>query len=328
MALSDLNFSDLILQVQGNRAFLKGTPDMDTQLKPVTDDMVDAGEIAELGDIVERSFTASRGELENVRVRFGNLTFRVANYHGVEGPAYFLRRLADRVPDLEEIGLGQDLTTWLLGAERQKGLVLFCGPQSSGKTTSAAAFIASRLRRHGGHMVSLESPVEMPLSGPQGPFGYGFQTEVKSEADLARHIERSHRYSGPNILYVGEIRSKYAASEVLRVALGSANQLVVSTIHGLDIITALDRLMTWAREMDGEVACQNLAHSLLAVIYQELTSENGTRSVRVPEVLLAPFNDKSRTIRAKLREGKLNSLAEDILAQRNKIAFQGIGAVA
>lgn len=326
MSLTDLSFSDLILMHDG-RAFLKGTPEMGQQLVPITDDMVDTGELEGLSDAVERAFPVSRGELENVRVRFGNLTFRVANYRGVDGPAYFLRRLAESVPDLEELGLGQDLTEWLLGAERQKGLVLFCGSQASGKTTSAAAFIASRLRRHGGHMVSLEAPVEMPLAGPQGPHGYGFQTDVKSEADLATHIERAHRYSGPNIVYVGEIRSKFAASEVLRVSLGSANQLVVSTIHGLDIITALDRLVTWAREMDGEVACQNLAHSLLAVIYQELVTEEGHIMARVPESLLIPFSDKGRTIRAKLRDGKLGSLSEDILEQRNRIAFQGMAAV-
>lgn len=326
MSLADLQFSDLILMQDGS-AFLKGTPDMGQQLKPLTEALVTQDELDGLGVAVERGFSSSKGELENVRVRFGNLTFRVANYRGVDGLAYFLRRLADRVPELEELGLGADLTAWLLAPDRQKGLVLFCGPQTSGKTTSAAAFIASRLRRHGGHMVSLEAPVEMPLAGPQGPFGYGFQTEVKSESDLARHIERSHRYSGPNIVYVGEIRSKYAASEVLRVSLGSANQLVVSTIHGLDIITALDRLMTWARELDGEVACQNLAHSLLAVVYQELVTEGDERVLRVPETLLVPFSDKSRAVRSKLRDGKLGSLAEDILEQRNRIAFQGMGAV-
>lgn len=327
MALADLNFSDLIL-MQNGRAFLKGTPELDQQLKPLGPELVDTTEMEGLAEAVDRAFSTRRGELENVRVRFGELTFRVANYHGVDGPAYFLRRLADRVPDLEELGLGANLTDWLVHPDRQKGLVLFCGPQSSGKTTSAAAFIASRLRRHGGHMVSLEAPVEMPLAGPQGEFGYAFQTEVKSEADLARHIERSHRYSGPNILYVGEIRSKYAASEVLRVSLGSANQLVVSTIHGLDIITALDRLMTWARELDGEVSCQNLAHSLLAIVYQELVTLDGQRELRVPETLLVPFSEKSRSIRSKLRDGKLASLAEDILEQRNRIAFQGMGAVA
>lgn len=326
--LADIAFSDLIL-MQNGQAYLKGTPELGQQLMDIPSDQADQAELSGLADVVERSFSSNKGNgLENVRVRHGNLTFRVANYKGVDGPAFFLRRLADRVPDMEELGLGEELTDWLLSAKRQKGLVLFCGPQASGKTTSAASFIASRLRQHGGHAVSLENPVEMPLSGPQGLHGFCFQTEVKSESELASHIERSHRYSGPDIVYIGETRSKHAASEVLRVSLGSSNQMVVTTIHGLDIITALDRLMTWAREMDGEVACQNLAHSLLAIIYQELSTVDGKRIVNVPEYLLVPFSEKSRSIRSKLREGKLSSLGEDILEQRNRIAFQGIGVMA
>ena len=61
----------------------------------------------------------------------------------------------------------------------------------------------------------------------------------------------------PDIIYIGEIRNKYAASEALRVSLGSDDQIVVATIHGLDVPAALDRLATFAREIDGEVATSN-----------------------------------------------------------------------
>ncbi|MFI3270742.1 MAG: ATPase, T2SS/T4P/T4SS family [Pseudomonadota bacterium] len=325
MTLDSLQFSDLILM--DDKAFLKGTPELGQQMQLITPEMVHPNELRELIDTVENSFSSHRDGVENIRIGFGKLSFRVANFSGVDGRAYFLRRLAEKVPTMQELGFDKGLCDWLLHKDRQKGLVLFCGSQASGKTTSAAAFIASRLALYGGHAVSWENPVEMPLAGPHGEYGYAFQTQVRSEAELAAHIERSHRFSSPNIVYVGEIRSKHAASEVLRVSLGSANQIVVSTIHGMGIITALERLMTWAAELDSDVASQNLAHSLLAIVYQELQTENDTTIMKTPETLLVPFSSFSRSLRSKIRDGRLASLAEEITLQRNKVKFQGMGAI-
>lgn len=320
MALKDMTFSDLILMPDG-RAFLKGTPDLGQQLLAVTPDLVSSDELDELAASVEKR--CERGStLANVRVRFGNMAFRVANYDGVDGNVYFLRRLAERVPELEELtpSYGK-LRKFLLSPRQQKGLVLVCGAQASGKTTFAASFIASRLSLFGGHAVTYEIPVEMPLSGAHGEHGFCFQTDIASESELGSHIERSHRCGQPNIILAGEIRTKFAASEVLRVSLGSSCQLVVATLHGLNIVAALTRLKALASELDGEAACQNLSQSLLAILYLELTTESGQRTLKIPEVLLVPFNENGRSIRSKLREGKLSSLSNDITEQENLLKY-------
>lgn len=251
MKLDSLDFSDLIIMSNGD-VFLKGTPEFGAQMRKIPDEYRE--EVGQLGEVVEKAFASKKhNEMENIRLSFGKLSFRVANYSGVDGSAYFLRRLATRVPTFEELGFYPGLASWLLAPERQKGLVLFCGSQGSGKTTSAASFIAARLQRYGGHAISWENPVEMPLAGAHGDYGYAFQTQVRDESELAAHIERSYRFSNPNIIYVGEIRSQHAASEVSRAALGSANQIVVSTIHGMDIKNALERLLTLACEHDGNI---------------------------------------------------------------------------
>lgn len=331
MSLAEYDFSDLILLPDG-RAFFKGTPEGDQQVVSVpeyTDDAVEEQEeVATLLPLVERKFEETRTTddpfLGCVRIRHQGVSYRAAGHIGIEGRAYFLRRLAETVPDFSSLLLPMGVDNWLLEAENSKGLILFCGPQGSGKTTSAGSFVASRLRRHGGHSVSFENPVEMPLAGPHGVHGFCFQTEIREEAELGRHIERAHRFASPNIILIGEIRSTFTASEALRVSLGSSQQLVVATLHGLDITTALDRLLGWARESDGDMACQNLAHSLLAIVYQELTSTNGKRTLNVPQFLLIPFTDGSKGIRAKLRECRLLSLEDDIREQRNRIKLQGI----
>lgn len=320
MSLAELIFSDLILMPSG-QAFLKGTPELDQQLLTVTPDLVDQSELDELAASVEKR--CARGcTLANVRVRFKDMAFRVANYDGVDGNVYFLRRLADRVPDLDDLTSSYTkLRSFLLSPRQQKGLVLFCGAQASGKTTLAASFIAKRLSLFGGHAVTYEIPVEMPLSGAHGAHGFCFQTDIASESELGPHIERSHRCGQPNIILTGEIRTKFAASEVLRVSLGSSCQLVVATLHGLNIIAALTRLKALAGELDGDAACQNLSQSLLAVFYQELSTENSWRTLKIPEVLLVPFNENGRSIRSKLREGKFGSLSNDITEQENLLKY-------
>lgn len=322
-SLASLTFSDLLLLSEG-QAFLKGTPEYDQQLVAVPSGFEE--EQKGLLAAVETAF-AKVDPMDSIRVSYGGVSYRVAGNSGVMGKTWFLRRLPYRVPDFNTLGLPEQLTEWLLNPIRQKGLLLFSGPQSSGKTTSAAAFVAAKLARQGGHAITFENPVEMPLEGQHGAHGYCFQTQIQNEAELSKHIERSHRYASPNIIYVGEIRTKHAAGEALRVSLGSSRQMVVATIHGLDVTTALDRLMTYARDLDGEIACQNVAHALLGVIHQELTADEngkGKRVLRVPQFLLAPFTEKSKGIRAKLREGNLVGLEGDIREQQGRMKFVGL----
>jgi twitching motility protein PilT len=204
------------------------------------------------------------------------------------------------------------------GAQKQ-GLVIFSGAQSSGKTTTASSYTKERLVMFGGHGVTFENPVEQPLNGLCGTHGWCFQTEISGEEELAAHIEMAHRLSAPNIIFIGEIRTRHAAVEALRIALGSDQQLVVVTVHGLDVASALERLVTWAREIDGENACQNLAASLLAVVHQRIAEVNGKRLLHTPEFLLVPFTEESKAIRAKVREKRFGALGEDMLKQRNRI---------
>jgi twitching motility protein PilT len=100
--------------------------------------------------------------------------------------------------------------------------------------------------------------------------------------------------------------------------------MVVATIHGLDVVAALDRLLTWARELEGEAASRNLENSLLAVIHQDLSSEDGKRRLRCPEFLLVPFKPEFKGIRAKLKDGNLNDLRNDMREQKNRITYKGL----
>lgn len=321
MPLAEVKFSDLLLLPDDAR--LKGCPGAGPQLVPVPGDC--AAEVAGLrASLKERVQSA-------MRHRHNGITYRAARIDDVDGQqAWFLRRLADAVPDFDSLGLLPRLSEWLLAPEQRQGLVLFSGPQASGKTTAASAYVAGRLALYGGHGVTFEYPAELPLAGAWGDFGYCFQTEIAGETELAREIERAHRYASPDVIFIGEIKTRHAALEALRVALGSSRQLVVATIHGLDVTAALTRLITWAQELEGAAVCQNLADALLAVIHLSLDGEeNAERRLGSPQFLLLPFtgSEYAGGIRAKLRENKLLTLPDDMRALKARIARQGVQAI-
>lgn len=311
MGFDEIKFSDLLLFADGT-ARLKGCPNTGSHLIPMPD-----GHEAEL---IELRQTLSDLDHSVMRLRFGEAYYRVERIDDVDGQRiWFLRKLEDTVRDFCELGLNPVVTNWLI--QQRHGLVLFAGAQASGKTTTASSYVCKKLSRDGGHGVTFEFPAELPLAGPQGKFGYCIQTEIANETELAQKIERAHRYSSPDVIFIGEIRTKYAALEALRIALGSNRQLVVATIHGQDVPSALDRLVSGARELDGDNVCQNLADALLAILHLTLESdENGSLCLSTSQYLLLPFNEEAKGIRSKLRDGKFCALADDIRQLKARIA--------
>lgn len=325
MNLSDFEFSELI--IVGEKAFFKGVPGHGIRLMAVPEEC----NIRKLQrfiseEFIKRANTRQEDGIRHIpislKIEYENIRFRVADIRDVEQQeSWFLRRLPSEMSTLSEIGFPQNFIEWVLAKEQNKGIILITGDQASGKTTVASTILAERLSVHGGHAVTFEFPAEMPLNGEYGTNGYCIQSEINGEIALANSIERSYRYGSPNIVYIGEIRTKHAATEILRLALSSSQQLIIATLHGLDIVSALERLINWASEIEGLNASKNLADSLLAVFHAELEITDEEKILHIPEFLLAPFinKDEIMSIRAKIRDGKLAQLKENINSQRNRI---------
>lgn len=331
MSLADLEFSDLLLFPGGWK--LKGCPATGQQLVSVPEDCREevSAIVRELllrfvkkpnPQLTEPSEPDGAARSRSMRYSYRGIQYRAAAVQDVTGDyTFFLRRLPDAVPCLETLGLPPHLTDWLLKPETLQGLVLITGAQAAGKSTTAASLVAARLTTWGGHGLTLENPAELPLGRAWGEHGYCIQTEIGSEQELARQIECAHRFSSPNVILIGEIRTKRAAMEALRIAQGSSRQVVIATAFGLNLLTALGTLLKGACELDGDSAAQNLANCLLCVIQQELCLTDGRYVLRVPDFLLCPFTEEGDVIRRKIREGKLNALADDIRQQKNRVAY-------
>lgn len=132
---------------------------------------------------------------------------------------------------------------YLVGEQRQQldklihspmGTVYVTGPSGSGKTTTLYA-ILNELNQPGRHVMSIENPVEYQIEGitqisvnPQA--GVDFQTAM-----------RGAMRQDPDIIMCGEIRDLGTLELCVQAAIWG--HLVLTTLHTLDAVSALRRLL-------------------------------------------------------------------------------------
>ncbi|MBI4690724.1 MAG: type II/IV secretion system protein [Nitrospirae bacterium] len=135
------------------------------------------------------------------------------------------------------------------------GIILITGPTGSGKTTTLYAALREIdfLEKN---VFTVEDPVEYKLSLIK-------QTEVNEKIgyDFAR-AGRNFMRQDPNVLLLGEIRDEETARIAVRASL--TGQLVLSTLHANDAVSAIPRLL------DLNVDRFLLSSSLLAIVAQRL----------------------------------------------------------
>ena len=158
------------------------------------------------------------------------------------------------------------------------GLVLFCGPTGSGKSTTMAA-IARQLLSRQLNICSVEDPVELVCPGVN-------QVDVMPSKGLDYvSVAKSFLRHDPDVLIIGEIRDKDVANVAIQAA--DTGHLVLSTLHARDSISALSRLHALGIERT------ILADNLTAVISQRLVRK------------LCPFCYKSHRLTADDKHRKL-----------------------
>jgi twitching motility protein PilT len=241
--------------------------------------------------------------------------FRVQRADTVSGCMLVFRRLASSPPVLDGLLLPRPAADALAHASLTKGgLLVVCGGPGQGKTTTLAATVAARLRTFGGVCVAAEDPPEIPLDGKHGD-GFCIQVPVTRERplDLAIHTAmRMFPVGVPNILLLGEIRSRAAADEAICAALNGT--LVCLTLHASSPVEALHRLAGLAG--GGNNAFASLSASLKAVFHQRLVNKQAKiRPLVIPET-------DGETLRGNIRTGRFELLSSDI-QQQQRLLDQG-----
>lgn len=183
----------------------------------------------------------------------------VALFTGEAACDLTFRIIPHDVPTIEHVRFSRALFEACISYD--SGLVLVVGATDTGKSTTLAAIIREIAETGRARVVSVEDPIEFPLS----KFGVqqsGVGVHVRTFADAIR----ASRRRAPDVNYVGEMRDAESVSAVIG-AVQSA-QLVFSTLHTASCSGVLERLMREFPVAEQHGVAMNALEALRVVVAQ------------------------------------------------------------
>jgi len=191
-----------------------------------------------------------------------------------------LRVIPDKVRSITELGLPPVVERI---AEEQRGLVLVTGTTGSGKSTTLAAMIDYINAHRGGHVITIEDPIEFLHRDKKS-----FVTQREVDVDTRSFAEalRGALRQDPDVILVGEMRDHETIETALTAA--ETGHLVLSTLHTLDATETVRRIVSsFPPHLQKSVRLQ-LAGILRAVISMRLVrAAEGPGRVPACEVLVS-----------------------------------------
>lgn len=268
---------------------------------------------------------SSERDSEEFVVKEGERIYRGHRIDTVDGRIFSLRKVPSFIPDLAKLGLISGVQKILMHPKLSSGgLVMVSGETGQGKSTTCASFLKARLARFGSFCLTLENPPELPLHGFHGTGetrGVCIQTDVRAGhfAEALRGAVRCYPTQGNSILFVGEVRDPETAAEALRVAING--HLVLTSIHGADVISSLKRFMALALSSTGmgETEARSVLSSALRLIVHQKLRDNpgGTGKKLDAQILFSP--NQTTPVANRIREGKLDGLSTEIQQQERLV---------
>jgi twitching motility protein PilT len=172
------------------------------------------------------------------------------------------RVIPEKPPTIAEIGLPAHLAQI---ADYHQGLVIVCGPSSSGKSTTLAALVNLFNETRHDHIITLEDPVE---------FVHPFKNCLINQREVGRDTEsfaralRAALREDPDVIVIGEMRDPESVSLALTAA--ETGHIVLGTLNSTAAAKAIDRILSsFPVDEQGQVRAA-LSESLKYVIAQRL----------------------------------------------------------
>jgi twitching motility protein PilT len=213
-----------------------------------------------------------------------------------------LRVIPDKVRTMSDLGLPP--ATEQIGNE-QRGLILVTGATGSGKSSTLAALIDYINSTRGGHIVTIEDPIEFLHRDKKS---FISQREVDVDTRSFAEALRGALRQDPDVILVGEMRDHETIETALTAA--ETGHLVLSTLHTLDATETVTRIVSSFPPHQQKSVRLQLAGILRAVISMRLVrASNGVGRVPAAEIMIS-----TGTIRDYIANEEKTSLIRDAIA--------------
>ena len=148
-----------------------------------------------------------------------------------------IRNIKAEIPKFDELNLPPQLKDIIM---TKRGLILFVGGTGSGKSTSLAALIDHRNSTSGGHIITIEDPIEYVHRHKKSIVN---QREVGVDTLSYKSALKQTLRQAPDVILIGEIRDKETMEHAL--AFAETGHLAISTLHANNANQALDRIINF-----------------------------------------------------------------------------------
>lgn len=281
-------------------------------LKPLATEAFKPGEIESIANAImdDEQRAAFAHELEmNLAISIHGVgRFRINIFKQRNEVAIVARNIKTDIPQFDALGLPEVLKDVVM---TKRGLVLFVGGTGSGKSTSLAALIDHRNSSSGGHIITIEDPVEFVHKHKRSVIN---QREVGVDTRSYKAALKNTLRQAPDVILIGEIRDRETMEHALEFA--ETGHLAISTLHANNANQALERIINLFPEERRPQLLMGLSQNLRAFVSQRLLPTVDGKRCAAVEVLLG-----TKTIQELVLKGRFTEIKE-IMEKSENLGMQ------
>ncbi len=278
------------------------------ELTQLTDRPYEKGEVAKIAhDLMNED---QRAEFEqtlemNLALAIEDIgRFRINIFIQRNEVSLVARNIQTEIPNFDDLGLPEVLKDVITA---KTGLVLFVGGTGSGKSTSLAALIDHRNRARGGHIITIEDPVEYVHEHKKCIVN---QREVGVDTLSFQDALKNTLRQAPDVILIGEIRDRETMEHAL--AFSETGHLAISTLHANNANQALDRIINFFPEERKAQLLHDIGNNIRAFVSQRLIPTVDGKRCAAIEIMLG-----SHTIKQMIMKDQLQDIKEAMLKSEN-----------
>jgi twitching motility protein PilT len=217
--------------------------------------------------------------------------FRVNAFNQNRGAAAVFRTIPSLILTLDQINAPDAFKEY---AMTHSGLVLVTGGTGSGKSTTLAAMMDYRNTNAGGHILTLEDPIEFVHQSKKCLIS---QREIGRDTLGFGEALKSALRQDPDVILVGELRDL----ETIKLALSASEtgHVVFGTLHTSSAAKTVERIVNAFPAAEKPTIRAMLSETIKVIVAQSLLKKVGGGRVAAHEILVA-----TPSIRNLIRENK------------------------
>ena len=176
------------------------------------------------------------------------------------------------------------------------GLVLVTGITGSGKSTTLANIIEKFNENKNLKILTIEDPIEYIFENKKSLI---IQRELGKDIESFEKALKSSLRQDPDVIILGEIRDEESLYSALKLA--ETGHLVFSTLHTMNTVESVNRLISMVRTEKKDFVREQLASVLRFILSEELY--RGKRIIPIFEIL-----NNTKAIANLILNNKLNQI--------------------